>query len=128
MMKRWGLIMVLGVSLAAVAQVDMYPFDTAAERQKFRQLLQQYRCLVCQNQTLAGSDAPLAKDLRDKIYQQVKVGATEAQISQYLTARYGDTVLFKPPLRPRTWLLWLAPLGLLLAGAWFVVRKTLPSS
>lgn len=115
-MKRWLIIGTLLISLLAQASVDLYPFETAPARQRFIHLLSQYRCLVCQNQTLADSDALLAKDLRREIYTRVKQGDSDQQIQQYLVSRYSDYVRFKPPLNRQTWLLWFGPLGLLLLG------------
>jgi cytochrome c-type biogenesis protein CcmH len=73
------------------------------------------RCLVCQNQTLADSNADLAVDLREQVRTLLRQGQSEAQIVDYMTARYGDFVLYRPPLKATTWLLWFGP-GVLLAG------------
>ncbi len=84
-------------------------------------LSEQLRCLVCQNQTLADSNAELAVDLRRQIREQLRQGASDEAAKQYLVQRYGDFVLYKPPLKPLTWLLWFGPLLLLvavLAGLW----------
>lgn len=80
------------------------------------------RCLVCQNQTLADSNAELAVDLRKQIYEQLKAGAGDAQIKEFMVRRYGDFVLYRPPVKVSTALLWFGPLLLLLAGAVFAVR------
>jgi cytochrome c-type biogenesis protein CcmH len=93
---------------------------------RLRQLETELRCLVCQNQTLAESDAPLAADLRREIRTLASEGRSDDQIRAYLVARYGDFVLYKPPLKPVTWLLWLGPFALLLLGAivwWSVLRR-----
>jgi len=74
------------------------------------------RCLVCQNETLADSRAGLAVDLRNQIREQMKAGKSDQEIVAYLTARYGDFVLYRPPVRPSTYLLWFGPFVLLLAG------------
>jgi cytochrome c-type biogenesis protein CcmH len=79
-------------------------------------LASELRCLVCQNQTLADSQAPLAVDLRDEIREKMRQGASEREIVEYMVARYGDFVLYRPPLKPTTVLLWAGPLLLLLAG------------
>ncbi|CAG2147101.1 cytochrome c-type biogenesis protein [Cupriavidus numazuensis] len=84
-------------------------------------LSEQLRCLVCQNQTLADSNAELAVDLRRQIREQLRQGASDEAVKQYLVQRYGDFVLYKPPLKPMTWLLWFGPLLLLmvvLAALW----------
>jgi len=81
------------------------------------------RCLVCQNQTLADSNAPLAVDLRNQIREQMQEGATESQIVDYMVARYGDFVLYRPPLKATTVLLWAGPLLLLIAGIAILYRR-----
>ena len=97
----------------------LYPLDTAKQDAQFSHLLKELRCLVCQNQDLADSNAGLAKDLRDEVYQMVKSGKSDNEIIQYLTVRYGDFILFKPPVKSITALLWFGPalfmaLGLLI--------------
>ena len=79
-------------------------------------LSQQLRCLVCQNETLADSQADLAADLRRQIKEQMKAGKSDAEIIAFLTDRYGDFVLYKPPVKPRTYLLWFGPFILLGGG------------
>ena len=77
------------------------------------------RCLVCQNQSIDDSDAPLAKDLRVIVRERLKAGESDQAVVDYIVARYGNFVLLKPPLKPETLLLWLSPLLLLLGGAWY---------
>ena len=93
-----------------------YPFDSVKKEVQFNHLLKDLRCLVCQNQDLADSNAELAKDLRDQVYQMVKEGKSDSEISDYLTARYGDFILFKPPVKSITLLLWFGPFLFLLLG------------
>ncbi|MFS8976351.1 cytochrome c-type biogenesis protein CcmH [Cupriavidus necator] len=85
-------------------------------------LSNELRCLVCQNQTLADSNADLAIDLRRQIREQLRGGASDAAVKDYLVQRYGDFVLYKPPLRPLTWLLWFGPLLLVAGVALAIVR------
>jgi cytochrome c-type biogenesis protein CcmH len=90
------------------------------------------RCLVCQNQTLADSNAPLAEDLRREVRELAQSGKSDAEIKQYLVARYGDFVLYRPPIQRNTWLLWIGPFVLLIGGAllWFAIvhrRRRLPA-
>ncbi len=85
-------------------------------------LSEKLRCLVCQNQTIADSNAELAQDLRRQIHEQIAAGRTDDQIVEYMVARYGDFVLYQPPVKPTTWLLWAGPALLLLAGAFGLVR------
>ena len=96
-------------------------------RKRARRALQkQFRCLVCQGESLDESNAPLAADLRRLIREHIARGESDAQITQYLVARYGDFILMKPPFEEDTWLLWLAPFGVLLLGggiAFVIVRR-----
>ncbi|WP_439687459.1 Cytochrome c-type biogenesis protein [Cupriavidus oxalaticus] len=85
-------------------------------------LSNELRCLVCQNQTLADSNADLAVDLRRQIREQLRGGASDQAVKDYLVQRYGDFVLYRPPLRPVTWLLWFGPLLLVAGVAWAIVR------
>jgi cytochrome c-type biogenesis protein CcmH len=87
-------------------------------------LSQQLRCLVCQNETLADSQADLAADLRNQIKEQMKAGKTDAEIIAFLTDRYGDFVLYKPPVKPRTYLLWFGPF-ILLGGGLFALYRVI---
>ena len=84
------------------------------------QIAAELRCLVCQNQTLADSNADLAVDLREQVRTLLRQGQSEKQIIDYMTARYGDFVLYRPPLKATTWLLWFGP-GVLLAGGFAVL-------
>jgi cytochrome c-type biogenesis protein CcmH len=86
-------------------------------------LSQELRCLVCQNQTLADSNAPLAVDLRNQVREQLAAGKSEAEVVDFLVARYGDFVLYRPPLKASTLFLWIGPFVFLLAGAWLLVRR-----
>jgi cytochrome c-type biogenesis protein CcmH len=81
------------------------------------------RCLVCQNQTLADSNAPLAVDLRNQIREQLETGASEQDVIDYMVARYGDFVLYKPPFKASTLALWLGPFVLLALGLWALLRQ-----
>lgn len=98
--------------------------DDAALDARARALEQQLRCVVCQNQTLAESNAPLAQDLRQRVREQLQAGADEAAVKRYMVERYGDFVLYAPPLKPSTWLLWFAPPLLLLAVVALLLRRT----
>jgi cytochrome c-type biogenesis protein CcmH len=93
-----------------------YPLETPKQEAQFTHLLHELRCLVCQNQDLADSNAELAKDLRNEVYELVKSGKSDYEIVQYLTARYGDFILFKPPVKMVTSLLWFGPALFLILG------------
>ena len=123
-------IFLLIVSFFAVAQStsvqEPLVFANQQQQERFDKLTLELRCLVCQNQNLADSDAPLAHDLRREVHQMLLAGRTNEQIKQFLVQRYGDFVLYRPPVQENTYLLWLAPLILLLAGAWVLrinIRK-----
>jgi cytochrome c-type biogenesis protein CcmH len=86
-------------------------------------LAHELRCLVCQNQTLADSNAPLAVDLRNQIREQLKGGASEREVIDFMVARYGDFVLYRPPLKASTLALWIGPFVLLALGAFLLLRR-----
>ncbi|MDN5863200.1 MAG: cytochrome c-type biogenesis protein CcmH [Salinisphaera sp.] len=106
----WVAFAVLSIS-AAVAQ----PLPPA-QQQHYHKLIEQLRCVVCQNRSIADSDAPLAADLRKLVRRQMVQGRSDAQIKAYLVDRYGTWILYKPPFSPATWLLWLGPAALLVLG------------
>jgi len=96
--------------------------DPVLER-RVMELASELRCLVCQNETLADSQADLAADLRRQIREQLKAGATERQVVEFLVARYGDFVLYRPPLKATTVLLWFGPFVLLVLGVFLLMRR-----
>lgn len=112
-----AMLALAGPALAGTGAIDPLPFKDHAQELRFQHLTEQLRCLVCQNENLADSNADLARDLRLEVFQLMQQGKSDAAIKQYLVARYGDFVLYKPPLKPGTWLLWFGPLAILLAGA-----------
>jgi cytochrome c-type biogenesis protein CcmH len=101
--------------------IDPLPFKDHAEETRFQQLTRELRCLVCQNENLADSNADLARDLRHQVFELMRQGKSDAQIKQYLVDRYSDFVLYDPPVQGSTLLLWFGPLAILLAGAAVVV-------
>jgi cytochrome c-type biogenesis protein CcmH len=96
--------------------------DPALER-RVMNLSVELRCLVCQNQTIADSSAPLAVDLRNQIRDQLKRGATEREVTEFMVARYGDFVLYRPPFKATTLFLWLGPFVLLALGLFVLIRR-----
>ncbi|KTD65506.1 cytochrome c-type biogenesis protein [Legionella spiritensis] len=118
------LLIVLLFSLPLQAD-SLYPFDNKKQEVQFNQLLKELRCLVCQNQDLADSNADLARDLKGQVYTLIKEGKSDSEISHYLTARYGDFILFKPPVKTITMLLWFGPLLFLLSGLMIFWRTCL---
>ncbi len=96
--------------------IEAFVFDTVAQETRYRALTEEFRCPKCLNTNLAGSDAPIAADLRATVYRLIREGATDQAIRDYLQARYGDFVLYDPPVRRDTLLLWVAPVLLLVLG------------
>jgi cytochrome c-type biogenesis protein CcmH len=120
-MLAFGLLL---LCVAAGARPIDFRDDT--EQLRFRALTEQLRCVMCQNQSLADSSAPIAHDLRQEVLRMMREGKTDTEIKQYLVARYTDFVLYQPEVKPMTWLLWFGPGVLLLVGAAVVlaiVRK-----
>ena len=123
-MKRFIGAMVIAFASVADAGLEAYEFTDAAEEQRFKALIAELRCMVCQNQSLLDSDAGLAEDLRRETYNLMKTGRDDTQIAQFLVDRYGDFVLYRPPLKPSTYLLWFGPV-LVFLGAGFWVYRTI---
>ncbi|MGB5442421.1 MAG: cytochrome c-type biogenesis protein [Gammaproteobacteria bacterium] len=108
--------------LSATSTLESFTFATASEEQHFRDLLAELRCLVCQNQSLADSDAELAHDLRAEVYSMVQQGQSDAQIIDFLVERYSDFVLYNPPLKLANWLIWFGPFVLLAIATLLLLR------
>lgn len=108
----------LGLAALARAQgaIEAFQFDSPQQEARYHHLIEEIRCPKCINTNLAGSDAPIAADLRATVLEQLKHGATDQQVLDYLQARYGDFVLYDPPLKRGTVLLWLAPVLLITLG------------
>ena len=120
-MTRLSLIVItllFSASAIAIAPVDLPPEQLA----RFQALSQELRCLVCQNQNIADSNAELAQDLRSVVIEKIKAGQTDDEIRAFMTERYGDFVLYDPPLKPSTLLLWFGPAFLFLVGAVVIIR------
>lgn len=118
-MKRLTLMLALCVSIGASA-AELRSFPNADQQQRYETLVRDLRCLVCQNQSLADSDADLAKDLRDEVYDIIRSGKSDQEAVKFLVDRYGEFVLYRPPLSSATLLLWIGPALLLLAGLIFI--------
>ena len=115
------LLLGAGTTQAGVT-LEAFKFDSKAEEQHFKDLIEELRCLVCQNQSLLDSDAELAHDLRAEVYNMIQAGKSDEEIITFLVARYGDFVLYNPPLKPSTWLIWFGPFVLLLVAAVLLLR------
>lgn len=124
-MRRWLLafacllaLLAPAIALAQAQQPDApLSFRDAAEETRFHALTGTLRCVMCQNESLADSQAMIARDLRRQILAMMRQGQSDAQIRQFLVARYGEFVLYQPRVEPATWPLWFGPLLLLLGGA-----------
>ena len=112
----FNLIMSLLLCSSAItwATIDTYQFNNEAQELRYQALIAELRCPKCQNQNLAGSDAPIAKDLKDRTYQLLQDGKTDSEIRDYMISRYGDFISYKPPVRGSTYALWFGPFALLL--------------
>lgn len=125
---KWGILLIClgcllhpGAAMGNHALHSAYPFASAKKRARFENLTGNLRCLVCQNESLWDSNAPLAVDLRRIVYQQVKQGATDQAIKQYLVARYGEFILLQPVFKTTTYLLWIVPFCLLFFSMGIVI-------
>ncbi len=109
-------------SASFAAPIETFKFESAETEKVFHKLSEELRCLVCQNQNIAESNADLAKDLRLEIYNMLSEGKSEEEIVDFMVQRYGDYVLYRPPFKPMTWLLWFGPVLVFVFGLIYVVR------
>ena len=125
-MKNRLIILLLIVS-AQVFAVDYHQLPNPEQQKAYETIISELRCLVCQNQTIADSNAELAADLRRQVYEMLQQGKSKDDVLQFMTERYGDFVLYNPPFKAKTGLLWLGPLFFLITGLvmiiWFIRRK-----
>ena len=117
----WLTALFLTVAMADEGSGPLY-FSDETLQSRYEGLLTELRCLVCQNQSLIDSDASLAEDLRQQVYDMLEEGAADSEITDFLVQRYGDFVLYRPPLRRSTWLLWYAPVLMLLVAVFVISR------
>jgi cytochrome c-type biogenesis protein CcmH len=118
----FGLLLCCG-TLHATATLESFKFSTPDQEQHFKDLIEELRCLVCQNQSLADSDAELAHDLRVEVYEHMQQGKSDEEVIDFLVSRYGDFVLYNPPVKPSTYLLWYGPFVLLALGLVLLVKN-----
>ncbi len=112
----------LALTLSAHAVIEAYKFDDPAQEARYKGLIEELRCLVCQNQNLADSNAELAQDLRRKTYEMVSAGKTDKEVVDYMVQRYGDFVMYRPPLNAATLFLWVGPFVILAVGIAVLLR------
>ncbi len=115
--SSWLLVIGLALMSAASFAIDPMPFRDAAEEARFRALTAELRCVMCQNQSLADSNAPIAQDLRNEVLELMQQGKSDDEIKAFLTERYTDFVLYRPAMRGSTLWIWIAPPALFLIGA-----------
>ena len=120
------LLVLASIPFASLANIEILEFTNPVEELRYKKIIDELRCLVCQNQNLADSNANLAQDLRKKTYDMIRNGRSDTEIINYMVTRYGDFVLYRPPLKFSTLLLWTGPILLLslsLGVLWRVIRK-----
>lgn len=115
------ILYLLVFSSPVLAGVEVNEFSSASQQQQFKTLVNELRCLVCQNQNLADSNSELAQDLRKEVSSMIVKGNSNDDIIDFMVARYGDFVLYRPPFKPTTFLLWLGPFAILFFATLFVV-------
>lgn len=121
---KWALIPTLMLwSLVSWAAIETYQFDSPEQEARFRQLGFELRCPKCQNQAIGDSDAEISGDLRAEVYRLIKEGATDREIKDFMVARYGRYVLYKPPLDRQTVFLWFGPIVFFMIGGVIVALR-----
>jgi cytochrome c-type biogenesis protein CcmH len=128
MRALFALLVVLMLALPAFALDTAPAFDDPAQQERYQRIIRELRCLQCRSESIADSGVTLAADLRRQVREMMAAGKSDQEIFQHMVDRYGDYVLYKPPVTPRTWLLWGAPVLLLVVGAtiagFVIVRKS----
>jgi len=114
--------LVLSVNSPSYAGIEFAQFDDLEKEQLYKRLINELRCLVCQNQTIAGSNADLAKDLRKITYDMIRNGKSYDDVVAFMTKRYGDFIMYRPPFKLRTVFLWVGPAIFFILGLWFMLR------
>jgi len=116
------LFFVLGMTALYAVKIEFHTFENKAQEKLYLQLIAELRCVKCQNQNLAESNAGLAKDMRDKAYELIIKGGSRDDVVKYMTDRYGDFVLYKPPFKAQTFLLWIGPPVFLFISLFLLIR------
>lgn len=118
-----ALLLVASITMPSFA-ITVYEFDNPAQEARYQALIEDFRCPTCQNQNLAGSDAPIAQDLKQKTYEMIKDGRSDGEIRDFMFNRYGDFISYKPPVRPSTWILWFfPPILLVVLLLWWIIKN-----
>jgi len=116
------LLLLISAGTLSAGPMQEFVFEDAEQEEVFKRLRHEIRCLVCQNQSIGDSNAGLAKDLREEIYDMLKKGMSEQEIIDFLVQRYGDFVLYDPPMKPMTWMLWFGPLLIFFIALFYALR------
>lgn len=119
-MRKWILLLVM-IAAPSWAAIDAYEFRTPVEEVRFHELTAELRCPKCQNQNIADSDAPIAKDLRREVHRLLTAGAADSEIIDFMVTRYGEFVLYRPQINSQTWLLWYGPYVVLSFGVMIIL-------
>ena len=122
-----SILFIFSLSLQSEAKKEVNGFTNDADQDRFYNLVDTYRCPKCQSSNLAGSNAPIAKDLKREIHRLIEEGKTDKQIEAFLSSRYGDFILYKPAIRKNTLILWIGPFALFLLIIFLVVRWNITS-
>lgn len=123
MMKKTLIVLILLIPFVSLnAAVEIKQFSNAEQEQRYKHIINELRCLVCQNQNISDSNAGLAQDLRKQVYKMIIAGENDAAIFDFMVTRYGDFVLYRPPFKMTTLLLWLGPFIILVLGIFVLVR------
>ena len=121
-MKLFLFLLSLLISTSLLAGIEVREFKDPALTKRYTELIDELRCLVCQNQNLAASNSELAQDLRRQVFEMLEAGKTDKQVTDFMVRRYGDFVLYRPPLKTTTLLLWGGPFVLLLLAVIVLIR------
>lgn len=122
-MKKIIIIFTLFFSLSSLhASVEIKKFDNAEQEQRYKHIIDELRCLVCQNQNISGSNAGLAQDLRKQVHKMLLAGKDDKEIFDFMVTRYGDFVLYRPPFNASTFFLWAGPFVILILGLYVLIR------
>ena len=122
-MKGLFIILALLFSFSAsYAAVEIKKFDNEQQEQRYKYIIDELRCLVCQNQNISGSNAGLAKDLRKQVHKMILAGEDDEAIFDFMVTRYGDFVLYRPPFKATTFLLWVGPFIIFVFGLFMLIR------
>lgn len=120
--KMIVLTLLLSLTSTIYASFEVKEFASPQQEQRYKKLVDELRCLVCQNQNLADSNASLAVDLRNQVYKMISEGQSDKEIMDYMVTRYGDFVLYRPPFNASTFLLWVGPFIILVIGLVVLIR------